>query len=308
MRARAARSLLAALLAATAARAQGDRPGFEAAGEEFVFATGVLRGKVREGGRAIGLTQVLHVPSGAVISRGMGLASHYRVFTRNRRYGDGAWGWPGRANLNPQKELEVLWPAAENRPFELGARYRWLAPAALEIETQVRAVGELPDFEVFLATYLSNDFNFAAALAGSPPRWVPAQPEHGVWQMFPRDAAALGLVRDGRWKIPPSPVEWAIRPELAEPVAVRVARSLGLAVAVMAPGRDCFAVAMPHHGEPHYSLYLSLFGRTVRAGETARARAVLAVLDETEGPELERACRRWLAAAGAAAGAAGLLH
>lgn len=299
-------SLLAAL-AATAAWGEGDRLGFKAAGEEFVFDTGVLKGKVCEGGRAIGLTQVIHIPSGALISRGMGLAAHYRIFTRNRRYGDGAWDWPGRARLNPQNELEVLWPAAEGRPFELSARYRWLAPAALEIETRVRAIEKLPDFETFLGTYLREDFNFAAALAGSPPRWVAASPEHGVWQMFPRDATALGLLGDGRWKIPPSPVEWAVRPWLAEPIAVRIARSLGLAVAVMAPGRDCFAVAMPHHREPHYSLYLSLFGREIRAGETARVRALLVVLSETEGLALEGACRKWLAVLGSGREEAGSL-
>lgn len=282
-------------LAAAAAWAQGNRLRFEAAGNEFVFDTGVLRGKAREGGRAIGLTQVMHVPSGVTISSSMGLAGHYRVFTKGRRYGEGAWYWPGEARLDPQGELEVRWPAAEDRPFELGARYRWLAPDVLEVETRVNANEELADFESFFATYLSRNFNFAAALAGSPPQWIPASPEHGVWQMFPRDAAALGLIRDGRWKIPPSPVEWAIRPELAEPVAVRVARDLGVAVAVMAPREDCFAVAMPHHSEQHHSLYLSLFGRTIRAGETLRARALVAVLAETDGAALESACRKWLA-------------
>ncbi len=283
------------IVLATAAWGQTGSPRFEAAGAEFVFDTGVLSGKVRQGGRSTGLSRVVHTPTGVTISSGMGLAGHYRVFTRNRRYGDAAWHWPSEARLNPQGELEVRWPAAGDRPFELQARYRWLAPEALLIETRVRAVEQLTDFESFLASYLSKDFNFAAALAGSPPQWVPASPDQGVWQMFPRDAAALALVSDGRWKIPPSPVDWAIRPPLAEPIAIRTAHALGLTVAVLAPRDDCFAVAMPHHQEQHYSLYLSLFGRTIAAGETAVARALLAVLPQTDAAAVQRLCRGWLA-------------
>lgn len=293
---------LAAAVIPAAVAAQSGQLGFEAAGDEFVFDTGVLRGKAREGRRAIGLTQVTHVPSEVTISSGFGLVGHYRVFTRGRRYGDGAWYWPGEARLNPNKELEVSWPAAEGRPFELRARYRWLAPEALEVETQVSALEELVDFESFLASYLIKNFNFAAALAGQPARWIPADPEFGVWQMFPRDSTAHDLIRDGRWKIPPSPVEWAIRPKLADPIVVRVARDLGLAVALMAPREDCFAVATPHHHEQHYSLYLSLFGKTIPPGETARARALLVVLKETDGHALERACRKWLGVLSASPG------
>jgi hypothetical protein len=45
----------------------------------------------------------------------------------------------------------------------------------------------------------------------------------------------------------------------------------------MAPPQDCFAISTPHQAEGHYSLYLSLFGRTLKAGETARARARLVI-------------------------------
>ena len=33
------------------------------------------------------------------------------------------------------------------------------------------------------------------------------------------------------------------------------------------------AIATPYRGESHYSLYLSLFGRDMKAGETAKARS-----------------------------------
>ncbi len=51
----------------------------------------------------------------------------------------------------------------------------------------------------------------------------------------------------------------------------------------MAPPADCFAVATPYNQDPpdrvanHRSLYLSLFGQDVGAGETVRARSRLVV-------------------------------
>ena len=294
MRASSAGLTAGVLVLAWAAWSQPQRLRFQAAGPEFVFDTGVLSGKLREGGRAIGLSRVVHGPTGAVLSGGMGLLSHYRVFTAGKRYGNGAWDWPGEARLNLKGEVEVFWPAAPGRPFGLGAVYRWRQPGWIEVETRVSAIEELVDFEVFLACYFSKIFNFAAARAGTPARWVEASPEHGVWQIFPRDDAAQALIHDGRWKIPPSPVNWAIRPNLAAPIAVRRAREPGLAALLMGAPGDCFAVAMPHHDEPHYSLYLSLFGRTIRAGETARARACLAILPDSELDRIEAMYGEWL--------------
>jgi hypothetical protein len=279
---------------AIAVRGQAGGLPFRAAGAEFVFDTGVLRGKLREGGRATGLSRVEYVPQGIPLSSSMGLLSHYRVFTKGKRYGDGAWSWPGEAKLTPEGEVEVFWPAEAGRPFELGARYRWREGNWVEVETRVRAIEELVDFESFLACYFTKDFNFSAAWAGAPLGWVEAAPEHGAWQMFPRDRGALALIRDGRWKIPPNPVDWAIRPELAAPIALRRARDLGLAVVLMAAPEDCFAVATPHHQDPHNSLYLSLFGRTIRAGESAKARASLAVISDSELGHIEAMYREWL--------------
>jgi hypothetical protein len=47
----------------------------------------------------------------------------------------------------------------------------------------------------------------------------------------------------------------------------------------MAPLEDCFAMSTPYAGEGHYSLYLSLFGRSVLAGQVATARARLVIAD-----------------------------
>jgi len=109
---------------------------------------------------------------------------------------------------------------------------------------------------------------------------------YGDWLMFPRDKAVVSMVRDGRWEKEPYPVQWTIMPEFELPLALRLGYTSALAVVVMAPRDDCFAIAMPYQGETHYSLYLSLFGRDMKAGETAKARTrflvVSSMLDEDE--------------------------
>ncbi|MHC4180065.1 MAG: hypothetical protein ACYSWU_21385 [Planctomycetota bacterium] len=85
------------------------------------------------------------------------------------------------------------------------------------------------------------------------------------------------MIRDGRWKQPPDPVEWAIRPTLIGPLGMRRDRQTGLVALVMAPPEDCFAVATPQSEEGHRSLYLSLCGQDVKAGQTAAARSRLVI-------------------------------
>lgn len=285
------RAACAALAAALLAWAQPERLRFQASGEEFHFDTGLLKGKLRAGGRSLGLSSVVHTPSGREISRSMGLVGHYRVFTANRRYGDAAWNWPSQARLLEDGAVEVYWPAAEGRPFRLWALYRWSGAGELDVETRVIADEQLDGFEVFLASYFSEDFKVSRAYAGSPPAWLPADPASGVWQMFPRDPQAVALIHDGRWSYPPSPVNWAVRPALAEPIGLRRAPALDLTAVVMAPRQECFAVASPHETEGHYSIYLSLFGSRISAGERRRARSRLIIarsLEEGRIPELYR--------------------
>lgn len=252
-----------------------------AGGGEFRFDTGVLHGTFRSQGRSIGLLPVTHAASGTVLARSMGLFGVYRVFSGGRRFGNGMWSWPSEASLAPSGAVTVRWPPAAGRPFEMKAAYRWAGPETLDVEISVTPEEDLRGFETFLASYFGEQFT-RAAVPARVGGFLAAEEDQGRWQMFPRSAASLVLIRDGRWKIPPNPVDWAIRPEFEWPLAVRRAPASGLAAVVMAPAEDCFSVATPHQTDPHYSLYLSLFGRDAGKGETARARARLAVLEAAD--------------------------
>ena len=267
------------------AHAQAQRPGkgelaFSASGtNEFAFDTGVLKGKLRAGGKSRGLSAVVHLPTGVTLDSSMGLFGHYRVFSANHRYGNAAWDWPSHAKLRPDGSVEVRWSSAPDRPFELRAVYRWSTPNTLDLETSVLARTNLSKFESFLASYFAAGFTNSAVYARSngQAQLMVADKTAGVWQAFPRDDQAVAIIQDGRWKFPPSPVDWAIRPRLAKPLGIRTCKVGDLHAVVMSLPSDCFAVLTPFEEEGHRSMYLSLFGKDMRAGETARARARLVI-------------------------------
>lgn len=255
--------------------------GFVAAdNNEFTFDTGMFKGKLRAGGRSMGLSSVTDNFLGR-LDASMGLLGHYRVFTANKRYGTAAWDWLSEARLAQDGSVEVHWPATPDRPFELRATYRWASPNTVDLETTVKAKSDLQKFESFVASYFTSSFTNAAVDAGGD-GFTPADPAAGTWQAFPRDEAAVSIIKDGRWKIEPNPVDWVTRPALARPLGVRISPSAdarrGLEAILMAPPADCFAILTPHQAEPHYSMYLSLFGRDVKAGETARAQTRLCLI------------------------------
>lgn len=251
----------------------------------FTFDTGVLKGRLHANGKSLGLTEVVHVPTGARLDRSNGLLSHYRVFTTGKRYGGGAWDWPSTAALLDDGQVEVRWPATEDRPFTLRAIYRLASVATIEVETSVESKAPLSGFESFLASYFAPAFTNALVRvkAGATSDLAAATADKGDWQMYPRDAAARQLAEDGRWKLEPNPVAWNFPAEFAGPTAEaqRRAPGLGLVAVIEASATDCFAIALPHQTEGHYSVYLSQFGRNFQPGETARAKVRL-VLSETQ--------------------------
>lgn len=270
----------ALLLAAAAAPArdlsfhQDERGGYR-------FDTGVVRGALRSEGRSIGILPAEHVESGLTLTSSMGLFGIYRVFSDGVRYGNGQWYIPSEARRDAGGAVAARWPASGERPFEMESAYRWIDAGTLDLTITVTALRDLRGFEAFLASYFAPRFTVSQVLAKGG-RFVTAGQESGQWQAFPRDGDAARLIGDGRWRILPNAVDWAIRGEFERPVALRRDPVSGLTVVMMSPSRDCFAVLTPHEEETHYSSYFSLFGRDVRKGETARARARLAVLEAAE--------------------------
>ncbi len=284
---------LAFIAAGVAAMAQqAPKPVFTpgAAAGEFKFDTGVMQGVIRGEGKSIGLVPAEFGPKHLALAKtpGLpGLLNYYRVFSTNHRHGTDMRSVPSVAEITAPDTLKVRWAPGEDRPFALTATYRWSAPDTLDVETFVEAQGALPDFEIFLSSYLTERFTAAQVYAKEPggkKTFMAADPEQGTWQMFPRDADAVRLIKDGRWTYPPSPVDWAIRPEFAAPLLYRRDAKTKIAQVMMSRPQDCFAVSTPCSNEAHYSLYFSLFGKSLAAGDTVRAhtRMIVGPLDDAQ--------------------------
>jgi len=258
---------------------------------EFRFDTGALAGVARGGGASIGFYLTKPEFNNGPMALNPALMNYYRVFTTNHRHGDSMRGAPSTATITAPDTLQVRWEPGEDRPFALTATYRWSAPDTLDVETLVEAKAALPDFEVFLSSYCPSNFPSARAYAkqaGGKAAFIDADPDSGAWQMFPRGAAAVKLIKDGRWNIEPNPVDWAIRPEFAAPILYRKEDRLGTVIATMTRPGDCFALSTPKSAEVHFSMYASLFGRTLAPGDTTRARSRLIVAKLSESGILER--------------------
>lgn len=280
----------AALFSATRAlaaegRSHGDEEtnlAFAAHENEYQFDTGLLRGKLRADGKSLGLMPLVDCVTGTTIARGAGVFSHYRILDAENRYGHAAWDWPSRSKLLPCGALEVLWSADESHPFDMRAVYRWAAANTLDVTTSVVPQKDVQRFEVFLASYfggfpVSRVWVKNCPNNGGRPGFMEAKKSAAVWQMFPRDEEAATIIVDGRWQRPPHPVSWRIMPTMAAPLAMRRDAETGLTGLVMAPAEDCFAVSTPYGEEGHRSLYLSLLGCDIPAGQTATARSRLVI-------------------------------
>lgn len=270
--------MTAGCAAARGLRAQERKPPvFSAAeGGGFRFDTGRLRGQLRTGGRSQGLHPVSETAGGTQLSGLFGFLSPYRLLDAGTRYGASAWDRKSTAKLRGDGAVEVEWPVDEEFPFTMTAVYRWAAEDAADLTLRVTAAKALPRFEVFLATYFDGFPDMLVPVPGQK-NFAAMPREAGVWQMFPRDEAAKAIIGDGRYKRSPHPVDWAIRPAFAAPLAMRRDAARGLEAVVMARPDDCFAISGSFDGEAHRSVYLSLFGKDLAANEslTAECRIVI---------------------------------
>lgn len=271
-----------------AAAGEEKAPTFFSAGDvsgEYRVDTGVVEGVLGLEGHSHGLNPLTAKGSGLRLSGPPGLLDFYRVFTTNQRHVESMRALPRETRLESPDTLRVHWPAADGRAYALTGVYQWKTPDTLDLEVIVEAKADLPDFEMFLSSYLSSEFPVSSVYTRTEEgtrTLVTAGEEAGPWQAFPRDTAATAMVKDGRWNIEPNPVDWAMRDAYALPLIIRRNEGSGFAVAVMTRPEDCFALLTPREGDAHYSMYLSLFGRTLRAGETATAhvRMVFGALDD----------------------------
>ncbi len=255
---------------------------FQPDGQQYQFHTELLRGTLRLEGQSLGLIPATDAVTGTSITHGKGLFSHYRLLDAENRYGHGGWDWPSVSRTVDDGSVQVTWSADDGHPLDMSAVYRWAAPGTLDVTTSVVPKQDLRSVEVFLASYFEG-FSQSFVYVGACPEtngkagFLEARQEVAIWQMFPRDERAVRMIGDGRWQHPPNPVQWKIMPHLAAPLAMRRDTERNLTGLVMSPPSDCFAIATPYGADSHRSLYLSLIGRDLAAGQQATVQSRLII-------------------------------
>ena len=175
---------------------------FIAAGKEYRFDTGTLRGTLRGGGRSQGLGPVVDIATGKPVARLYGLLSPYRLLTADARFGTAAWDWASQARLLENGAVMVRWQADQAHPLQMKAEYRLAAADTIDVTLAVKPEQDLRGFELFLASYFEGfDRTFAWGQKDGEQKssLVEARRADGTWQMFLRDDEAKRLAGDGRW-------------------------------------------------------------------------------------------------------------
>ncbi len=258
------------------------------------FDTGALRGKLQADAKSQGIPTFIDVSTGTELAHGggnPGILSFYRLLSANKRWGDMARGdmfrqWPQDVKTLPDGAAQVHWPSRDDHPVDVTATFRWTTPTTLDLETIAKPGQDMPAFEVLLSSYFNKNSQNGAYVqapvdAPGKPYFLTPQGNPlvaGTYLAYPRDLRAAQNIFDTRWEQGShSPIQWSVTRFLAAPIALSRDVKTGITVVLMARPQDCFAIRMPYNQTPpdrvsaHHSIYLSLFGGDLKAGQTARA-------------------------------------
>lgn len=266
---------------------------FEEAGEGWLaFDTGVVRGKLQADGKSQGMPTFVDVKTGTELAyggRNPGILSFYRLLSAGKRWvenrGHTFRQWPQTVKVLADGSAQVRWPSQEEHPVEVTATFRWISPTTIDCLVEAKPDIAMQDFEVFLSSYFNG--NFESRVYVQSPLHARGNPYFldpvggplvlGTYLTFPKDLRAAQMTYDGRWEQGQNPVQWSVSLFMAEPLALMRDSKSDITFVQMCRPEDCFAVRMPYNLTPpdgvagHHSIYLSLFGGNVRAGQTVRA-------------------------------------
>ncbi len=232
-------------------------------------------------------SEVRYTPSNMLISpdgswmEHVGLLNFYRVMI------SGGYLTELRAEkplVKPEKDgVTLTWLPTIRRQANVTIRFTFREPNIIDMDMSVETLANYPGFEILLSAYLAPGFVSGVYVAKE--EFGPVVPEqiritdqpmiHGVWPFFPRDEAGANVLTDGRHQ----KGRWYWRMAVGRRYGMPMAffNKGDVDVLVMGRPEDVYAVGATYEGDPetdniaaHRSLYLSLFGEDLVAGEGRR--------------------------------------
>ena len=179
--------------------------------------------------------------------------------------------------------VTLTWLPTIRRQANVTIRFTFLEPNIIDMDMSVETMINYPGFEILMSAYMAPGFVSGAYVAKE--EFGPVEPEqiritdqpmiHGVWPFFPRNEAGANLLTDGRHQ----KGRWYWRMAVGRRYGMPMAFFNKGEVDVLVMGRpeDVYAVGVTYEGDAekdnvaaHRSLYLSLFGEDLAAGEGRR--------------------------------------
>jgi hypothetical protein len=239
---------------------------------------------------------VRHKPSDTLISPDEGKMKHVGMLNFFRVLIRGGYLTELRAEkpeVQPEKNgVTLTYLPTVRRQAKVIIRFTFREPNIIDMDLSVETLANYPGFEILLSSYQAEGFVSGAYVAKK--EFEPSEPEqiriidqpmiHGVWPFFPRDEAGANLLTDGRHQ----KGRWFWRMAIGRRYGLPMAFFSKGDVDVLLMGRpeDVYAVGATYGGDAktdnlaaHRSLYLSLFGEDMAAGESRRTQMRM-VIDE----------------------------
>ncbi|MBD3265245.1 hypothetical protein GF373_01125 [bacterium] len=285
---------------------------FQSAGDGvFTFNTGAYKGVLHGSKKPQGLRSLVDGQSGMEISKLPGLLCFYRLLSVNQRWERDFRERDTAANLLADGALQVTWSPEEDYPIELIATYKWKAKNILDLGITFTPTRMMRDVEVFLSSYFNKKlkgyvYADKTFMLPGKPAFLPADVKgpadflYGTYLAFPRDPRAAQIIYDGRWEKGLHPVHFSVTRFYKYPLFVKKDPASGTSALLMARPEDCFSLEMSYNREPadnianHSSVYFSLFGEDLRAGETRHTTIRLVLGNKIEEQEALRFYHEYL--------------
>ncbi|MFC1761114.1 hypothetical protein ACFL6U_03440 [Planctomycetota bacterium] len=246
-------------------------------------------------------SKVIHKPTNILLSpdssrmKHVGFLNFFRVLTKGGYLSELR---AEKAHVKPEKDGATLtWPPTIRRQAKIIIRFTFRQPNMMDMDMSVETLTDYQGFEILLSTYQAPGFVSGAYVATN--EFGPVEPEqirvmdqpmiHGVWPFFPRDEKGANTLTDGRHQKGRWYWRMAIGRRYGYPMAFFSKGDID--TILMGRPEDVYAVGVTYQGDEednladHRSLYLSLLGEDLAAGQSKRTQMRLIIDQFGSAPE-----------------------
>ena len=255
----------------------------------------------RKKGKSHHFSKVIHKPSGLMISPDDARMKHAGMLNFFRVLVEGGYLSELRvteAQIEPEDDgITMIFSPSIRLQAKIKVKFTFKEPNIIDMDLWVETLTNYPKFEILLSAYLAPGFESGVYVAekefgpnvAEQIRLTDQAMIHGIWPFFPRDEAGANLLTDGRHQ----KGRWFWRMAIGRRYGMPLAffSNDGVDAILMGKPEDVYAVGATYKGDAsdnvadHRSIYLSLFGEDLKAGEGRHTQMRMIVGNYGSNPE-----------------------